>query len=188
MITLVCLEQYQISLSQRSLLKRIKLVLCCTNLFKGNFSFPLVIISNTMQNISHFTYKWLLNGSYDRIDLTVPNVTDVYQEYCCVSSHVTIKKFLFIRHFHKHIKFAIMALMSTLYSHKFVVFFLTFGSWDVSKCKIRCQPGWQKVCRPLKDTDWSFMFLNDTAKIKLAMLAILCCREIVKTSTCISTL
>ena len=59
------------------------------------------------------TPEWKLR----QIDLTVPNVTDVYQEYCCVSSHVTIKKFLFIRHFHKQYK-------PTLYSHKFVVFFL----------------------------------------------------------------
>ena len=31
---------------------------------------------------------------------------------------------VYIRHFHKHTKLAIMALMSTLYSHIFAVFFI----------------------------------------------------------------
>ena len=44
---------------------------------------------------------------------------------------------LFIRHFHKHTKLAII-LMPTLYFHIFEVFFIIWIE-DVGKCEIRCR-------------------------------------------------
>ena len=59
------------------------------------------------------------------------------------------------RHFHKHLKLGIMALMPTLYSHIFAVFFIIWiGNRD---CLSRLQ------------TLLVFLILNGTAKTKLAI-------------------
>ena len=87
-----------------------------------------------------------------------------------------------VRHFHKHAKLAIMALMLTLFSHIFVVFFIIYLDFEVLvnvKLDMSVDKG---NYLSILQTLLVFLILNGTPKTKLAILAFLYCGDIMKNS------
>ena len=85
-----------------------------------------------------------------------------------------------IRVFHNQTKLAMLALLSTLYSHIFAVFFFICSKY-FSKCEIRNQGVHEDHISGLNALLEQLIF-DGRAKMKLAMLAFLYCGDFVKNS------